>query len=262
MNHVASGTNSESRLWWLLGLSGFAIAMMLFFLFGYSLFYGLWCKLTGTQISPNNPPSASASGSASGLALANETAAREIEVFFESKAYDNLPVRFYASEPRVMAKIGVDTHVTYRFKNLSEESVHFRPIHQVSPLIAGQHFSMKMCFCFTDQTIGPGQSAEFPVIFSFDDHLDPRVTTVSVRYSLHRINDGEAQSEQQKRVQAELEAAGAHLGGAKTMTPGFEGLSLPKAPVTPTPSAVPIPYAAPASPLLIPSPVSAPTPAP
>jgi cytochrome c oxidase assembly protein subunit 11 len=249
MNHVATHTNSASRLWWLLGLSGFAIAMMLFFLFGYSMFYGLWCKLTGTQISPNNPPSAAAP-----LPVANGTAAREIEVFFESKAYDNLPVRFYASEPRVMAKIGVDTHVTYRFKNLSEQSVHFRPIHQVSPLIAGQHFSMKMCFCFTDQTIGPGQSAEFPVIFSFDDQMDPRVTTVSVRYSLHRINDGEAQSEQQKRVQAELEAAGAHLGGAKIMTPGFEGLSLPKAPVTPTPSVVPIPYAPPAS---LPLPASA-----
>jgi cytochrome c oxidase assembly protein subunit 11 len=252
MNHVATDTNSASRLWWLVGLSGFAIAMMLFFLFGYSLFYGLWCKLTGTQMNPNNPPSAAALASAS----ANGTAAREIEVFFESKAYDNLPVRFYASEPRVMAKIGVDTHVTYRFKNLSEQSVHFRPIHQVSPLIAGQHFSMKMCFCFTDQTIGPGQSAEFPVIFSFDDQMDLRVTTVSVLYSLHRINDGEAQSEQQKRVQAELEAAGAHLGGAKIMTPGFEGISLPKAPVTPAPPAVPIPYAAPPSS----APTSAPTP--
>jgi cytochrome c oxidase assembly protein subunit 11 len=249
MNQVAADTNSASRLWWLVGLSGFAIAMMLFFLFGYSLFYGLWCKLTGTQISPNNPPSVTVSASA---LAANGTAAREIEVFFESKAYDNLPVRFYASEPRVIAKVGADTHVTYRFKNLSEQSVHFRPIHQVSPLIAGQHFSMKMCFCFKDQTIGPGQSTEFPVIFSFDDQMDPRVTTVSVRYSLHRINDGEAQSEEQKRIQTELEAAGAHLGGAKIMTPGFEGISLPKVPVTPAPPAVPIPYAAPTS--------SAPTP--
>jgi cytochrome c oxidase assembly protein subunit 11 len=249
MNHVASTTSPVSRMWWLIGLAGFSIFMMLIFLFGYSAFYGLWCKLTGTQISPNNPRESSV--------LANGVAAREIEVFFESKAYDNLPVRFYASEPRVVAKVGADTHVTYRFKNLSEESVHFRPIHQVSPLIAGQHFSMKMCFCFTDQTIGPGQSAEFPVIFSFDDQMDLRVTTVTVRYSLHRIKDGEEQSEQQKRVQSELEAAGANPGGAKIMTPGFEGISLPKAPVVPSPPAVPIPYAAPASPQS-PTPATAP----
>jgi cytochrome c oxidase assembly protein subunit 11 len=240
MSNIATKNPPVSRLWWLFGLAGFSIFMMLIFLFGYSSFYGLWCKITGTQMSPNNPrPSSSVS--------ANGAEAREIEVFFESKAYDNLPVRFYASEPRVVAKVGADTHVTYRFKNLSDESVHFRPIHQVSPLIAGQHFSMKMCFCFTDQTIGAGQSVEFPVIFSFDDQMDPRVTTVSVLYSLHRIKDGEVQSEQQKRVQKELEAAGALPGGAKVMTPGFEGMSLPKVPVTPVPPAVPIPYAAPTS---------------
>jgi cytochrome c oxidase assembly protein subunit 11 len=226
---------SGGHWWWLLGLGGFAVFMLLFFLFGYSSFYGLWCKFTGTEISPNHPTTVAASG-----------AAREVEVFFEAKAYDNLPVRFYASEPRVVARVGADTRVTYRFKNLSDETVHFRPIHQVSPLIAGQHFSMKMCFCFTDQTIPPGASTEFPVVFAFDEQMDPRVSSVTVRYSLHRIRDGEEQSAQQKRIQGELEAAGAALpGGARTMTPGFEGIGLPPAPGAP---GVPVPQAPSAAP--------------
>lgn len=232
-----------NRTWWLLGLGGFAIGMLLFFLFGYSAFYSLWCKITGTQLSPNNPSTVAAPAGAE---------QRQVEVFFEAKAYDNLPVRFYPSEPRVVSTVGADSTVIYRFKNLSDETVRFRPIHQVSPLIAGQHFSMKMCFCFNDQTIGPGESTEFPVIFSFDHEMDPRVSSVTIRYSLHRIREGEEKNAQQKRIQAQLEAAGALPGGAKTMTPGFEGIhaaspttpaiapgSGPKPPAATTPTASP-----------------------
>jgi cytochrome c oxidase assembly protein subunit 11 len=208
-----------NRVWWLIGLGGFAIGMMFFFLFGYSAFYSLWCKITGTQMSPNNPTAVT-------VAAPTGAEQRQVEVYFEAKAYDRLPVRFYPSEPRVVSTVGSDSTVIYRFKNLSDETVRFRPIHQVSPLIAGQHFSMKMCFCFKDQTIGPGESTEFPVIFSFDHGMDPRVSSVTIRYSLHRIREGEEQNAQQKRIQAQLEAAGALPGGGKTVTPGFESITV------------------------------------
>jgi cytochrome c oxidase assembly protein subunit 11 len=216
------------RIWWLVGLGGFAVGMMVFFLFGYSSFYGLWCKITGTGMNPNNPEAA---------AVVADGEQREIEVFFEAKAYDRLPVRFYPNEPRIVAKVGQDSTVIYRFKNLSDETVRYRPIHQVSPLIAGKHFSMKMCFCFNDQILKPGESTEFPVVFSFGSGIDPRVASVTVRYSLHRIRDGEGQSEWQKRIEEQLEAAGALSGDAKTVTPGFEGLN--RAPTSPAPSAAP-----------------------
>jgi cytochrome c oxidase assembly protein subunit 11 len=221
---LVGGAVPGGRVWWLVGLGGFAIGVMLFFLFGYSSFYSLWCKITGTEMNPNNPQAATAP-----VVLADGSE-RQIEVFFEAKTYDRLPVRFYPNEPRIVATVGKDSMVVYRFKNLSDEPVRFRPIHQVSPLIAGQHFSMKMCFCFNDQTLGPGESTEYPVVFTFGAGVDERVTSVTVRYSLHRIRDGEAQSEWQKRIERELEAAGALPGGAKTVTPGFQHLDQPAAP--------------------------------
>ncbi len=222
------------RLWWLFGMIAFAIGLMLLFLFGYSSFYGLWCKVTGTGMNPNNPQE-------SAVQPANGEQ-REIEVFFEAKTYDRLPVRFYPNEPRIVAKVGHDTKVIYRFKNLSDETVRYRPIHQVSPLIAGQHFSMKMCFCFNDQVLGPGESTEYPVVFSFGAGMDPRVTSVTVRYSLHRIREGEVQSAWQKRIEQELEAAGALSGDAKTVTPGFEGLNRgPASTPAPAPTTAPAP---------------------
>lgn len=217
MSSTTMGTPAAGgRIWWLVGLGGFALGVMLFFLFGYSAFYSLWCKWNGSGMNPNNPEAAAVAP-----VVGDE---RQIEVFFEAKAYDRLPVRFYPNEPRVVATVGKDSTVIYRFQNLSDEQVRFRPIHQVSPLIAGQHFSMKMCFCFNDQTLGPGESIEYPVVFGFGAGIDPRVTSVTVRYSLHRIKAGEAQSEWQKRIESELEAAGALSGDAKTVTPGFEQL--------------------------------------
>jgi cytochrome c oxidase assembly protein subunit 11 len=211
-----------SHGWWLLGLGGFAAGMMLFFLFGYSAFYSLWCRLTGTEMSPNNLPVATA-------VAAHD--ARSLEVYFEGKAYDNLPVRFYPADPALTVRVGEDKLTSYRFKNLSDQPVRFRPIHQVSPLIAARHFSMKVCFCFKDQTIAAGESVEFPVMFSFSPELDQRVTSVTVRYSLHRIDEGEAQSESQKRIQAQLEAAGVVDGAV--VTPGFESPVPPAAPSEP-----------------------------
>lgn len=229
MTSTAVRDPETNRLWWLFGLGGFTIAVMLLFLFGYSSFYGLWCKITGTGMNPNNPETATA--------VAVDGEQREIEVFFEAKAYDRLPVRFYPNEPRILATVGQDATVIYRFKNLSDETVRYRPIHQVSPLIAGQHFSMKMCFCFNDQVLGPGESTEYPVVFNFGSGIDPRVASVTVRYSLHRIRDGEPQSTWQKRIEQELEAAGALSGDAKTVTPGFEGLDRAVPATSPAPTA-------------------------
>jgi len=212
MNTVAE-TSASARSWWLVGLSAFALAMMVFFLFGFSGFYGLWCKITGTQMNPNNPS-----------ALPMVVGERQVKVYFDSKTYDNLPVRFYASEAEVTVRVGEDRLTHYRFKNLSDAPVRFRPIHMVSPNIASKHFSMKVCFCFNDQTIGPGESVEFPVMFAFNPEMDERVQTVTVSYSIHRIADDADQSEQQKRIQAQLESAGT------IVTPGFEAIVPEKAP--------------------------------
>jgi cytochrome c oxidase assembly protein subunit 11 len=190
---------------WLIGLSVFSLAMMLFFLFGFSSFYSLWCKITGTQMNPNNPTTTPV-----------VVGTREVKVFFESKVYDNLPVRFYPEEPNMTVKVGEDRLTKYRFKNLSDQPVRFRPIHMVSPHIASRHFSMKVCFCFNDQTIAGGESVEYPVMFTFNPDLDERISSVAIRYSLHKIGEGEEQSAQQKRIQQQIEEAGT------IVTPGFE----------------------------------------
>lgn len=196
----------RSRLLWLALLGGGSVVVMLFFLFGFRSFYGLWCRITDTGLSPNNASAAAAPSSSTG---------RMVTVYFEGKAYDGLPVRFYPVDPEVRVEVGADGKTTYRFRNLSDQTVRLRPVHTVSPRAAVDAFGMKVCFCFNDQTIGPGESKEFPVVFTFAPSLDERVDTVTVRYNLFEIRSDEEPSEQQKRIKAQVDAA------SGIVSPGF-----------------------------------------
>lgn len=167
--------------------------------------YSLWCKATGTGMRPNNPVAA----------LANVATGRFVEVFFEAKIFDHLPVEFTCEQTSVQVEVGREATNLYRLRNTGDRVLHIRPIHQVSPTSATPHFGMRICFCFNDQVIKPGESLEYPVAFSFDPQLDPRTGTVSVCYSLFAIDPDSPRSAEQERIQRQIESSGG------VVTPGF-----------------------------------------
>jgi cytochrome c oxidase assembly protein subunit 11 len=193
--------------WKLLVLvSALPLMMALLAFFAMPRLYSLWCTLTGTGMNPNNATVAAAPAAPTG---------RFVEVFFESKIYDGLPVRFWCAQPSVQVEVGREASNVYYLENSGSTVLHIRPIHQVSPIAATPHFGMRLCFCFNDQKIQPGERKEFPVVFSFAPALDPRTATVSVCYSLFSIKPGAARSADQLRIQQEVEATGG------VVSPGF-----------------------------------------
>jgi cytochrome c oxidase assembly protein subunit 11 len=172
--------------------------------------YSLWCSVTGTGMNPNNADVAAAADAPTG---------RFVEVFFESKIYDALPVRFWCEVPSVQVEVGREASNTYFLENTGKTTLHIRPIHQVSPISATPHFGMRICFCFNDQVLAPGERKEFPVVFNFSPELDERTSTVSVCYSLFSITPGAARSDEQLRIQGQVEGAGG------VVSPGFKVMS-------------------------------------
>ena len=191
-------------------VGGLPLAMGLTAFFAMPPLYSLWCTLTGTGMNPNNAAVANAPAAPTG---------RFVEVFFESRIYDGLPVRFWCEQPSVQVEVGREAFNTYWLENTSDRPIHIRPIHQVSPIAATPHFGMRLCFCFNDQTVQPGEKLEFPVAFTFAPALDPRTATVSVCYSLFSISPGAPRSEDQIRIQREVEKAGG------VVSPGFRIMS-------------------------------------
>lgn len=74
-------------------------------------------------------------------------------------------------EPEVASQtvhLGASTLAFFRATNVGRSTVTGRALFNVVPEAAGQYFSKLECFCFKDQSLAPGQTAEFPVVYYVD----------------------------------------------------------------------------------------------
>ncbi len=64
----------------------------------------------------------------------------------------------------------------------------------MTPLKAAPYFQKIACFCFTEQTLSPGETISMPVSFFVDPAIETDVnmrdvTTITLSYSLYRAAD-------------------------------------------------------------------------
>lgn len=121
--------------------------------------YALFCQVTGfggtTQVADGNPKG---------------TIAREMTVRFDSNVASGLAWTVKPSRP-VTGKIGEVTTVNYVATNQSDKTITGTAIFNVVPDAAGIYFNKIECFCFTEQTLKPGETVQMPVTFFVDPDL-------------------------------------------------------------------------------------------
>ena len=66
---------------------------------------------------------------------------------------------------------GARTQIFYRATNLTARPISGQAVFNVTPDQAGKYFNKIECFCFTEQTLKPGESVNMPVIF----FVDPKI---------------------------------------------------------------------------------------
>ena len=133
--------------------------------------YRLFCQVTGfagtTQVGSQAP---GATG-------------RTISVRFDANHASSLPWRFQPRDHRRDIAIGARNIALYEAQNLSDRPVTGTATFNVTPSQAGQYFTKIQCFCFTEQTLRPGQSVSMPVIF----YVDPRIEQDPVAREISEI---------------------------------------------------------------------------
>jgi cytochrome c oxidase assembly protein subunit 11 len=108
---------------------------------------------------------------------------RPITIRFDANIKDGLPWSFEAEQTTITTKLGDSTLAFYKAKNLSNHAVTGQAVFNVTPEIAGRFFNKIECFCFTEQTLAPGEEVDMPVTF----YVDPAILSEPGAESIQSI---------------------------------------------------------------------------
>ncbi len=125
---------------------------------------------------------------------ADRIIARMITIRFDATVSEGLPWRFKPQQIDQTLHIGETGLAFYRAENLTDRPVTGRATFNVQPAKAGIYFKKIECFCFTEQTLKPGESVDMPVTYFVDPTIadDPGlddVQTITLAYTFFPWDD-------------------------------------------------------------------------
>ena len=145
------------------GLIALALALGMLAL-GYAAvpLYRMFCQVTGF----GGTTMRSATGLAPGAVVG-----KIINVRFDANVSPSLPWRFAPEQTVERVAIGAREMAFFTATNLSNVPVTGTASFNVTPELAGAYFTKIQCFCFTSQTLQPGETMRMPVIY----YVDPAI---------------------------------------------------------------------------------------
>ena len=123
---------------------------------------------------------------------------RKLTIRFDANVRD-LPWTFAPNQVSQEVKIGDTGLAFYKVTNNGKTPLTGRASYNVIPESAGLYFQKLECFCFTDQTIQPGETKEFPVVYFVDPKFAEDFETkgtpeVTLSYTFFPSTEGSAQA--------------------------------------------------------------------
>jgi cytochrome c oxidase assembly protein subunit 11 len=79
------------------------------------------------------------------------------------------------------------TQVMFEARNDSGRAITAQAIPSYGPQLAVRYFKKVECFCFTQQTLQPGEVRRMPVVFVVDKDVPQDVNTVTLSYSFFEV---------------------------------------------------------------------------
>jgi len=110
-----------------------------------------------------------------------------ITIQLEAAVDPELPWEFYPVRPEVLAQPGELVSANYVAINTSGETITAKAVHEVGPAEAAPYFQTIQCFCFTEQTLEPGEQREMQLLFRIDFSLPPGIELFRNRYTFFTL---------------------------------------------------------------------------
>ena len=170
-------------------LSAAVVAGMVGLTYASVPLYRLFCQVTGFGGTTQRAESAPA-----------EALNKMVSVRFDANTSEKLQWAFHPLQGPVKVKFGEQSMAHYEAVNRSGETLTGTAVFNVTPPQAGAYFNKIQCFCFTEQTLEPGQSIEMPVSYFVDPDMleDPDaagIKEITLSYTFYPVDKPKAVSE-------------------------------------------------------------------
>jgi cytochrome c oxidase assembly protein subunit 11 len=144
--------------------------------------YRLFCQVTGFGGTTQRVTEAQASRVA--------TAGQSISIRFDGNVERGMPWSFHPEHSTDTIQLGERDLAIFIARNNSDRPITGMASFNVEPEQTGQYFNKIQCFCFTEQTLQPGEEVRMPVIFYVDpkiakDETAKDVQQITLSYTFH-----------------------------------------------------------------------------
>jgi cytochrome c oxidase assembly protein subunit 11 len=147
--------------------------------FGFAMvpFYKTLCEVTGLNsiVKPQTVTNTQVDTS------------RSLTMEFDVNVRTGLPWSFRPLQKSVSFHPGELVQVEFEVQNHSDKPLTGQAIPSWGPQVAGRHLRKLDCFCFTQQTLQPGETRRMPVVFVIETTLPEDVNYVTMSYTFFGV---------------------------------------------------------------------------
>jgi len=148
--------------------------------------YRIFCQVTGFGGTTQRATEAEATAAGQALSAGAPT----ISIRFDANVDRTLPWSFRPRQVTDTVQIGQRDMAIFEARNNAARAITGTASFNVEPEQAGKYFNKIQCFCFTEQTLRPGQSVTMPVLYfvdpkALDDPDMKGVEQITLSYTFH-----------------------------------------------------------------------------
>lgn len=163
-----------------LKLSLLVVGMFVFAVWIMPPIYDVFCDITGLNGKTGDRYQAISS---------EIDTSRTITVQFVATNNEGIPWGFRPETRTLVVHPGEQTRINYLAHNPTGHDMIGQAIPSLTPFKASSYFHKTECFCFEQQILKAGESAELPMYFIVDQGLPAHIHTITMSYTLFDVTE-------------------------------------------------------------------------